>query len=537
MIQKDCGMKQLVPIFLFLLIGSACTQKQPATKQPNIVFILSDDHAYQAISAYHYPIGALAPTPNIDRLADEGMIFNRAFVTNSLCGPSRATIITGKFNHINGFMRNGDLFDPDQPTFPKMLQAAGYQTAVVGKWHLKSLPQGFNYWCVLPGQGHYYNPNFIKQPGDTVRIQGYVTDLIGDMALDWLKNRDPEKPFLLMFQHKAPHREWLPPVRYLDRYHNTKFPLPDNFFDDHAGMGQAAREAEMLVSEHMGLSNDNKIDPEIVTETGHKPFLAWYPKAYRNNLARMTPEQRAEWDKVYQPINEAFRNNPPEGDSLAKWKYQRYMEDYLACIRAVDDNVGRILDYLKENDLDKNTIVVYTSDQGFYLGEHGWFDKRFIYEESFRTPLLIKYPEMIKPGTKNNDLVQNIDFAPTFLELAHAEIPEDLQGVSLLPLFRGNHPDNWRTSLYYHYYEFPGIHMAKRHYGIRTDRYKLIHFYNDVDEWELYDLEKDPHEMHNVIGDPDYEMIKKDLTHQLDSLIRMYRDPLEPVVTQSESGK
>lgn len=526
-------MKKYIPFLLlpFLLVG--CTSKKRAATRPNILFILSDDHAYQAISAYGYPIGKLAPTPNIDRLAEEGMLFDRMFVANSLCGPSRASIITGKFSHKNGFKRNGDRFDPNQPTFPKMLQAAGYQTAVFGKWHLKSLPQGFDNWCVLPGQGHYYNPDFIKQPGDTFRMQGYVTDLITNMALDWLKNkRDPNKPFLLMYQHKAPHREWLPAGKYLDLYHHVKFPLPATLFDDHKGMGTAAREAEMLISQNMGLSNDNKIDPEIVTETGHKPFIKWYFNAYRNNLGRMSPEQRARWDEVYKPVNEAFRENPPTGDSLTKWKYQRYMEDYLACIRSVDDNVGRVLDYLKETGLDKNTIVVYTSDQGFYMGEHGWFDKRFMYEESFRTPLLVRYPAMVKAGSRNHDLVQNIDFAPTFLELAGVKTPKDIQGMSIVPLLEGKHPAHWRQALYYHYYEFPGIHMVKRHYGIRTARYTLIHFYNDIDEWELYDLEKDPQELHNVISDPGYADIKTQLHHQLDSLIRVYEDPLEPVVVK-----
>ena len=525
--------KKWIPVFLLPLILAGCTGSKKTDTRPNILFILSDDHAYQAISSYGYPIGKLAPTPNIDRLANEGMIFNRMFVGNSLCGPSRATIITGKLSHINGFKRNGDTFDSSQPTFPKMLQAAGYETAVVGKWHLATLPTGFNYWCVLPGQGHYYNPDFIKQSGDTVRMKGYVTNIITNLAIDWLKKRkNKTHPFLLMYQHKAPHREWLPPEQYLDLYHKTKFPMPANFYDDHKKMGTAARDAEMLVSKQMGLSNDNKIDPDIVAETGHKPFLKWYSNAYHNNLNRMRPEQRAQWDKVYGPINEEFRKNPPKGDDLIQWKYQRYMQDYLACIRSVDDNVGRILDYLKETGLDKNTIVVYTSDQGFYLGEHGWFDKRFMYEESFRTPLLVRYPKMIQPGSRTNKLAQNIDFAPTLLELAGLKIPKDIQGVSLVPLLEGKDPDNWRKSLYYHYYEFPGIHMAKRHYGIRTERYKLIHFYNDIDEWELYELEKDPAEMNNVITLPEYQDIRQQLSLQLDSLIRLYKDPLEETVVK-----
>ena len=512
-------------IALSLMVATGCSGPTKNVKTPNILFIMSDDHAYQAISAYGHPIGQLAPTPNIDRLAAEGMVFENMFVANSICGPSRAAIITGKFSHKNGFRNNGDMFDADQPTLPKYLKEAGYQTAVVGKWHLKSSPQGFDYWCVLPGQGHYYNPDFLT-PEDTIRIEGYVTDIITDLAIDWLdQQRDPAKPFLLLYQHKAPHREWLPAEEYLDFYHGVTFPEPSSLFDTHENMGAAAREAEMLISEHMALSSDNKIHPDIVEEKGFKPFLRWYPNAYHNNLDRMNLEQRANWESVYGPMNDEFESDTPEGDDLVRWKYQRYLQDYLACIKSVDDNVGRILDYLKEQGLDQNTIVVYTSDQGFYLGEHGWFDKRFMYEESFRTPLLIRYPQMVAPGTKATKMVQNIDFAPTFLKLAGLEIPDDMQGVSIIPILKGEDPENWRTSLYYHYYEFPSIHMAKRHYGIRTDRYKLIHFYNDIDEWELYDLQADPSEITNLINHSDYQDIKNDLKHHLDSLMVLYEEP------------
>ncbi len=518
-------MKNTLIIAFIILVIAGCAEPGKQVTPPNIIFIMSDDHAYQAIGAYGHPISKLAPTPNIDRIAQEGMMFHNMFVANSICGPSRATIITGKFSHKNGFRNNGDLFDANQPTLPKYLQEAGYQTAVVGKWHLKSTPQGFDYWCVLPGQGRYYNPDFLTE-NDTIQIEGYVTDIITDLAIEWLdQKRDQSKPFLLLYQHKAPHREWLPPEEYLDYYHNVTFPEPPNLFDTHENMGTAARDAEMLISEHMALSMDNKIQPEILEEKEFKPFLNWYHSNYYENLDRMNSSQRESWENIYGPINEAFRENTPEEDELTRWKYQRYLQDYLGCIKSVDDNVGRILDYLRENGLEENTIVVYTSDQGFYLGEHGWFDKRFMYEESFQTPLLVKYPVIIPAGTTTDKFAQNIDFAPTFLELANVEIPKDMQGVSLVPVLKGEEPEEWRTSLYYHYYEFPSIHMAKRHYGIRTERYKLIHFYNDIDEWELYDLRNDPSEMHNLIDHPDYQEIKNDLHRQLDSLMMLYDEP------------
>lgn len=523
---KSRGMRNslVTGTIVLLLLFTGCSAPSTKQEQPNIIFIMSDDHAWQAVSAYGHDIGKLAPTPNIDRLADEGMIFTNSFVTNSLCGPSRAAIITGKFGHLNGFRNNGDSFDGDQQTFPKLLRQAGYQTAVVGKWHLKSKPQGFDFWRVLPGQGMYYNPDFVDGD-DTVRYEGYVTDLITDFALEWLgERRDKSKPFMLMYQHKAPHRDWLPEEKYLDLYHNTVFPEPPTLLDDHSGMGTAAREAEMLISEHMGLSMDNKIEPETVDSLGYKPFMNWYAGSYYANLDRMSYSQRASWDSTYTRVNEEFIKSTPVGDELTRWKYQRYLQDYLACIKSVDDNIGRMLDWLDENGLTENTIVIYTSDQGFYLGEHGWFDKRFMYEESFRTPLLIRYPAMIRAGSVSDRMVQNIDHASTFMELAGIEIPGDLQGISMVPLFEGNEK-GWRESLYYHYYEFPGIHMVKRHYGIRTSRYKLIHFYNDIDEWELYDLGNDPMELNNVINDRSYTPVKVDLMKQLDSLMVYYREP------------
>ena len=503
-------------LFVILSISSCSKPDAP----PNILFIMSDDHAYQAISAYD---DQLIQTPNIDRLAHEGMRFNRAYVTNSICSPSRAVILTGKHSHINGVRDNYNVFDNSQQTFPKLLQKAGYETAIIGKWHLKSEPTGFDFWRVLPGQGDYYQPGF-KAPDGIVKEQGYVTDIITNLAINWLEwiwERD--HPFMLMYQHKAPHREWMPPMEYLDEFMKKPIPVPGSLFDDYSGRGTAAHNAEMRISDHMGYSNDTKIRPELLEKMGINEFSEWYKWAYWKNYQLLTSVQKQKWDAVYGPINEHFFTNTPKGDSLTLWKYKRYMEDYLACIKSVDDNVGRMLNYLDNSGLAENTIVVYTSDQGFYLGEHGWFDKRLMYEESFRTPLLVRWPERIKPGSVNNALVQNLDFAGTFLAAAGVEIPDDMQGESLLPLFDGDN-EGWRDAIYYHYYEYPGEHAAKRHYGVRTDRYKLIHFYYDVDEWELYDLEVDPEEMKNVYDNPDYQSVKNDLHKRLSELRLQYAD-------------
>jgi arylsulfatase A-like enzyme len=510
-----------LPMVLFILpaiLMVSCSKQEE--RKPNIIFIMSDDHAFQAVSAYG---DRLIQTPNIDKLANEGMRFDRAYVTNSICAPSRAVILTGKHSHINGLRDNIGRFDSTQTTFPKLLQEAGYQTAIVGKWHLKSEPTGFNYWKVLVDQGDYYQPVFKTSEG-MIKEKGYVTDVITDMALEFLAGQaNQDKPFMLMYQHKAPHREWSPAQKYLDAFWGKSIPVPKTLFDDYQNRGSAARQAEMRIADHMGLTNDNKIKPEIIDSLGIEEFYKWYANIYNDKLARLTPAERKHWDSIYDPMNEGFLKNPPQGDSLTLWKYRRYMEDYLATIKSIDDNVGRVLDYLDESGLAENTIVVYTSDQGFYLGEHGWFDKRFMYEESFRTPLLVRWPDKIKAGAVNSNLVQNLDFAETFLDLAGVEIPGDMQGKSLLPLFAGNDKD-WRDALYYHYYEFPGFHGVKRHYGVSTDRYKLIHFYYDVDEWELYDLEKDPDELQNVIDNPEYEQVKEALLVRLDELRKQYGD-------------
>ncbi len=515
----------LIIIFGFLIFSSCNQTTQDGEslndqKRPNILFIMSDDHAYQAISAYNE---RLIHTPNIDRLAAEGMLFEKAYVTNSLCAPSRAVILTGKHSHLNGLRDNSDQFDGTQQTIPKIFQKNGYQTAIFGKWHLKTDPTGFDTWKVLPGQGHYYNPEFRTSTG-TETDTGYVTDLITDFTIDWMdKVKNDNKPFFLIYQHKAPHREWLSKEKDFREYTQKTFPEPSTLLDDYEGRGTAAKEAEMRISIHMGLTNDNKIKPAIAEVHGFKDFIPWYSNAYRNNLDRMNQKQRQAWEKVYDPINEEFDKENLQGDSLTRWKYQRYMQDYLGSVAAIDENIGRVLDYLDVNGLADNTIVIYTSDQGFYLGEHGWFDKRFMYEESFRTPLIIRWPGIIKAGSRNNDLVQNLDFAETMLDMAGINVPKDMQGKSMVPLLKGENPI-WRKALYYHYYEYPGIHAVKRHIGARTDQYKIIHFYNDIDEWELYDMENDPDELTNVYGRPEYENTQKEMHEILMELASYYKD-------------
>jgi arylsulfatase A-like enzyme len=512
----------LLLVFSAFLLLPACKQKQKEAQRPNIVFIMSDDHAYQAISAYQ---DHLINTPNIDRIADEGILFKRATVTNSICAPSRAVMLTGKHSFVNGKVDNVQPFNWDQNSFPKMLQESGYKTAMYGKIHLDGIPQGFDNSAVLPGQGHYYNPELIIN-GDTTRISGYVSDIITDMSLEWLnKIKDEESPFCLLYHHKAPHREWLPPQRYFKEYIYKEFPEPETLFDDYDGRGTAARESEMNILRDMNWAGDSKIYPEVMKELGIEETLSWDMEAFINNTGRMSPEQSQAWDNTYGPMNEDFKEKYAQMDStqLMKWRYQRYMQDYLACIACVDENVGRVLDFLEENGLSENTIVVYTSDQGFYLGEHGWFDKRFMYEESFRTPLLVKYPKEIDPGTVSDALVQNLDFAPTFLDYAGVEIPEDMQGKSMRRLMSGEDSE-WRDAVYYTYYEYPSIHMVKRHYGVATDRYKLMHFYYDIDEWELYDLENDPNEMTNVYDQPAYAEVREMMHHKLDSIRQHYGD-------------
>ncbi len=522
-------MNQLSIFICVALILLGCQGKdsrQPDQAKPNILFIMSDDHAYQAISAYS---DRLIQTPNIDRLATEGMLFTNACVTNSICAPSRAVILTGKHSHINGKIDNMFPFDTTQITFPQILQDNGYQTAMFGKLHFGNNPKGFDQFKILPGQGTYYNPDFITKYDGRIRIEGYTTDLITEMTLDWLEEeRNSDQPFLLMYLHKAPHREWLPAKRHYKEFIKKSFPEPETLFDDYKGRGRAAREAEMNLLTHMNWAGDSKIPPEVMDELGIAQTAGWDKAAYQREVMRQTEEQKSAWDNVYNPMVESFRKAYPEmnNEDLMKWRYQRYMQDYLGSIASVDEGVGRVLEYLDQNNLTDNTLVVYTSDQGFYLGEHGWFDKRFIYNESFKTPLLVRWPGVIEPGSKNTQMVQNLDFAQTFLEAADIQAPEDMQGESLIPLFKGQ-TEPFRDAVYYHYYEFPSVHMVKRHYGIVTEEFKLAHFYYDIDEWELYDRKKDLFEMNNVIDDPNYEEVAITLKRQLQDLRAYYQDSPE----------
>lgn len=499
--------------------GPEYSSSQAASPQkPNILFIFTDDHAVQSISAYGSKINE---TPNIDRIANEGVTFDRCYCCNSICAPSRAAVLTGKHSHANGLINNMTKFDATQPILPKYLQNAGYQTAMIGKWHLRVEPTGFDHWEILPGQGSYYNPTFLH-PGGKSRYEGYVTDITTDKAIDWLdEQRDKSKPFLLMCQHKAPHRTWAPGPDHLTMYDDVEIPEPDTLFDDYENRSELLKQNEMMIEKHMMYEYDLKL-----AGSKKKDVLG---RAFKNpELRRMTPEQRAKWDAGYEPKNEKFRKANLKGKDLARWKYQRYIKDYLRCIASVDDNVGRIMDYLDEAGLADNTIVVYSSDQGFYLGEHGWYDKRWMFEESFRMPFLMKWPGVAKPGARTDALSQNIDFAPTFLEAAGMKTPADMQGVSLKPLLDGDKPTDWRDSLYYHYYE-RGEHRVPAHEGVCTERYKLMYFY-DTDEWQLFDLKKDPKEMDDVYGDAEYASVVKMMKSELEKLREKYdAPPLKPV--------
>ncbi len=482
--------------------------------RPNILFIFSDDHAYQAISAYGSKINQ---TPNIDRIGAEGAILDNCYCCNSICAPSRATVLTGKHSHANGLRTNGNRFDGGQQTVAKLMQEAGYQTAMIGKWHLKTDPTGFDHWEILPGQGSYYNPDFRGSSEGKKRYTGYVTDITTDLALDWLEQkRDKDKPFMLMCQHKAPHRTWSPGPKHLNMYDDVTIPEPSNLFDDYANRSSSLKKNEMSIAGHLIYPYDLKL-------TGSKRKDALGRNFANPELKRMTPEQKQRWMEAYGPKNEAFAKAELKGKELVRWKYQRYVKDYLRCVASVDDNVGRLLDYLDSNGLAENTLVIYSSDQGFYLGEHGWYDKRWMYEESFRMPFLARWPGVIKAGSRSSRLAQNIDFAPTFLSATNQSVPDDMQGVSLLPLLEGKKPSGWRKSIYYHYYE-KGEHNVPRHYGVRTERYKLIHYY-DLGEWELFDLENDPREMKSLYADPAYESVREELLAELRKLEKQYQVP------------
>ena len=517
-------MKNLIPYLFLLCFYSACTDKEqtkPATEAPpNIILIMADDHAEAAISAYNK---TLLQTPNLDRIASEGIRFENSFVTNSICGPSRAVILSGKYSHLNGFRNNNDTFDSSQVTFPKLLQKAGYFTAVVGKWHLKSPPAGFDFSSVLIGQGQYYNPTLVEM-GDTTQLIGYTTDVITDKALETLENRDTTKPFCMLYYHKAPHRNWMPNTKHLDLF-TEDLPEPETLFDDYATRSEAATRQDMRVAD-MFLSGDMKLQPDAYEkETGTGGANKGYnpERTWANNYNRLTPEQKAAWDAHYDKINAEFKAANLSGKELVKWKYQRYIKDYLRCIVSVDENVGRVLDYLDAHNLTENTIVIYTSDQGFYLGEHGWYDKRFMYEESLSMPLMMRYPKAIKPGQVTEAIALNLDFAPTLLDYAGLPIPQDMQGASLRSIAGGTVPDDWRTSMYYHYYQSGAWHYVSKHYGVRTDRYKLMKYYEDVDAWEMYDLKEDPNELNNIFGKPEYEQVQTELENELNKLREQYK--------------
>jgi arylsulfatase A-like enzyme len=500
---------RLVIVSLVLCLAatvSLATVSLAAENQPNIVFIFSDDHACQAVGCYGSVVNE---TPHIDRLARMGMRFDRCLVTNSICGPSRAVIQTGKYSHINGFFHNGNRFDGSQQTFPKLLRAAGYQTAVIGKWHLVTEPQGFDYWRVLPDQGRYYSPVFLTPEGREV-VPGYATDVTTNMGLEWLASgRDTSKPFMLMLQHKAPHREWQPGPDHVGKFRDVQLPEPATLLDDHSGLTDAAKRATMRVYEDMRDVQDLKVF-DATTPYGKQLF------------SLMSPAEQAAWRAAYDEENAEFLANKPIGEDRVRWNCQRYIKDYVNTVASVDDSVGRVLDYLEANGLADNTIVIYSSDQGFYLGEHGWYDKRFIYEESLRTPLVVHWPGVTEPGSVNKQIVSNLDFAPTLLAAAGVEVPDDMQGRSLAPLLAGESVDDWRTDFYYHYYEGPpAVHTVERHYGIVTDRFKLVHFY-DLDQWELLDREQDPHEVTNFYGDPSYAEVQAQLAERLVELRQQF---------------
>jgi arylsulfatase A-like enzyme len=506
-----------------LIVAAAMTSCAPKKEEvkdtrPNILFIMTDDHATNAISCYG---SRLIETPNIDRIAGEGVRFDNCYVVNAISGPSRACILTGKFSHMNGFRDNASEFDGDQQTFPKILREHGYQTAIIGKWHLVSEPQGFDHWCILSGQneqGDYYRPDFIEN-GQPIQEEGYVTDIITDKVIDFIDKREKDRPFCIMYHQKAPHRNWMPAPRHLGIFNDVVFPEPDNLFDDYVTRGRAAREQDMSIEQTLREDWDLKLRTrqELLADTANRLYSVY---------KRMLPEVQEKWDSAYAGRIAEFKSGRLRGRELVRWKYQQYMRDYLATVLAVDENIGRVLDYLEEQGELDNTIVVYTSDQGFFLGEHGWFDKRFMYEESQRMPLVIRYPKSIQAGSVSTALTMNVDFAPTFLDMAGIEVPEDMQGTSLKSVLvnAGATPTDWREAVYYHYYEYPAEHSVKRHYGIRTSEYKLIHFYNDIDEWEMYDLRNDPKEMNNLFNRPEYSEKRDELTRLMRDTQTKYMD-------------
>lgn len=527
---------------LFVTAASTLAQNQ----RPNIIYIMSDDHAYQCISAYGHAIGRVAPTPNIDRIARNGAIFTNAFVENSISTPSRACLITGLYSHQNGQRQLCEGIDTTKTFFSETLHDAGYQTAMIGKWHMLCEPKGFDYFKIHDGQGTYYNPVFKtnESDGKWIREEGYASELVTEYAIDFMEHRDKNRPFCMLLHHKAPHRSWFPDTAFVGMYDNVEFPLPDTWNDDYSTRGSAA------VTQKMEIGKDMEMALDLKTDILH-PDSAHVGEVYKE-YGRLNPDQKAVIDAYYGQRSNDFNKLHLEGEALRQWKYQTYMRDYMAVIHSVDESVGQVLDYLEKNGLAENTIVIYTSDQGFYMGEHGWFDKRFMYEESLRTPFVMCYPKEIKPGTVIDQMVQNIDYAPTFLDYAGVKKQKQLPGLSFRRLFNEDNP-KWRKDIYYHYYDYPAWHLTRKHDGVRDERYKLIHFYGkgglraqqenkyqrvpgtveyadfksmadsgyitdapDICYDELYDLKTDPNELHNLINDPRYAKIRKRLQKRLD---------------------
>ena len=505
-----------------LSFGVSLHAQAPAPR-PNILFIMSDDHAQRAISAYD---STLLHTPNLDRIAAGGMRFTESFVTNSICAPSRAAILTSKYSHVNGKIDNLNVFEPDQWTFPEALQEAGYRTSLIGKHHLQALPRGFDEFRGLVGQGSYYNPVWVHNGDTLARDTGYTTTLITDYALAELERAAAgDEPFMMLYWHKAPHRNWMPDVGDLAGLLDRRYPEPPTLRDDYAGRPRAAH-ADMRIAD-MFTSHDHKVTTDFEPDdpgTGGATFQGPDATAERmadfaRQLAALTPEQRAAYEPYLGRIGREWQAVKGTDAELA-WRYQRYLQDYLASVESVDDNVGRVLDYLEEGGLADNTIVVYTSDQGFYLGEHGWYDKRFMYEESHRTPLMIRYPPAVEAGTTADELVLNVDLAPTLLEYAGVDAPDELQGVSLRPVLEQRPGLDWRDDVYYRYYQqMDSYHRVARHEGVRGERYKLLHFTEPGFEgYELYDLATDPHELDNRIDDPALADVRAHLIERMAAL-------------------
>ena len=505
-------MKTITAFALSITLLTACgqakvdTQKQETKEtvttqqKPNIIYIMADDLTTQAISAYGGIYKDIAPTPNIDRLAKQGMLFNDVLCTNAICGPSRAAILTGNYSNENGYYKNegGGKFDETKWTFPQEFQKNGYQTSLFGKWHLGTEPQGFDvfkYHNSAGQQGHYWDPVF-NENGKDVKEKGYSTNLSTDFAMNWLENgRKQDDPFLMVLQYKAPHRPWQPDTKYEKLWDDIEMPYPSTFNDDYKGRELTAGDTEMTMDYFS--RRDMKLDEPEDLKGVEKIKWAFYG---------------AKPGEIVQP-------DGMTAEEGKKWRYQNYIKDYLACVKSVDDNIGRVLKYLDDNNLTDNTIIVLTSDQGFYLGDHGFFDKRFIYEESIRMPFIVQYPKMVKAGSVNNDIITNVDFAPTLLDIAGINTNQKMHGQSFKSILNGQTPADWQTGMYYHYYEFPYWHHVQPHYGIRTQDFTLAHFYYNIDVWELYDLNKDPEQLHNVYADPAYAQTVAKLKKELKALM------------------